>query len=106
MSKTITITESDLQAMITAAVTAAVTQIAAPISLEEKPAAKADGRNKAARAHNYEARIARREDSSRKGGAGMTKAEKSALYKSLQADLGRVPTTREWNAACKKVRGL
>lgn len=70
-----------------------------------KPAKK-DGRNHAARKHNHDARMTRRADSGRKGGAGMTKAEKSALYAELRSDLGRVPTKTEWNRACKKARGL
>lgn len=70
-----------------------------------KPA-KVDGRNHAARKHNHDARIARRQDPARKGGAGMTKAEKSALYADLKAQYGRVPTKAEWNRACKKARGL
>lgn len=102
--------------------TAAIKMIAAGIDLNEvfpdgvvisddvvteaaKPAKK-DGRNHAARKHNYDARIARRNDKSRKGGAGMTKGEKSALYAELVAELGEVPTTAQWNRACKKARGL
>ena len=77
---------------------------AVAVTADQPKAEKEDGRNHAARKHNYEARIARRTDKARKGGAGMTKAEKSALYRDLQGELGRVPTVREWNAACKKVR--
>lgn len=103
--------------------TAAIKMIAAGIDLNEvfpdgvvisddvvtstdKPA-KADKRNFAARKHNHDARIARREDPSRKGGAGMTKGEKSALYAELvEANGGDRPTTAQWNRACKKARGL
>ena len=55
---------------------------------------KTDGRNKAARKHNYEARMARRSDKRRaSNGAGMTKAEKSALYRSLPKNAqGKVET--------------
>ena len=60
----------------------------------------------AAKKHCYEARQARRSDSSRKGGAGMTKQEKSDLYAALTAELGQRPTTAQWNRACKKARGV
>jgi hypothetical protein len=101
--------------------TAAINLIAAGIDLSEvfpngvvisddavtTPAPKKDGRNHAARKHNHDARIARRNDSSRKGGAGMTKAEKSELYAALiEENGGERPTTAQWNRACKKARGL
>lgn len=61
---------------------------------------------KAAKAHCYEARMARRADASRKGGAGMTKAERLALAAELRA-AGKDPSDRRvWNAACAKARGL
>ncbi len=72
-----------------------------------KKAKKAPKKVREARKHCYEARMARRADASRKGGAGMTKAEKSALYAELiKKNGGERPTTRQWNAACKKARGL
>lgn len=71
-----------------------------------KKAKKMPKKVKAARKANYDARIARRVDPARKGGAGMTKPEKSALYAALIAELGARPTTRQWNAACKKARGI
>lgn len=56
-----------------------------------------------AKQHCYEARVARRA-SDKRGGYGMTKAEKSALYADLVAKYGKRPSTRQWNDACDKVR--
>ena len=81
----------------------AATNLTAP-AVPAQP--KADGRNHAARKHNYEARIARREDPTRKGGAGLKKAEKQAIARKLEAENGGSYTTRQWNAACKVARGL
>jgi hypothetical protein len=64
------------------------------------PKAKVDGRNHAARKHNYEARIARREDPKNAANAkGLTKGEKSALYAAHPELSAMTPAKRKaaWN---------
>lgn len=68
--------------------------------------AKMPKKVKAARVACYEARMERRSDPARKGGAGMTKPERLALAAELRA-AGKDPSNaRVWNAACAKARGL
>lgn len=87
------------------------TLIAAGIDLNEffgksatpdTPAPKKDGRNKAARKHNYEARMARRQQG---GARGLTKGEKSALYASLAVNkrTGK-PTQAAWDGICAEFK--
>jgi hypothetical protein len=73
-----------------------------------KPKAAQPAKLLAAKQHCYEARMTRRADASRKGGAGMTKAEKSAVYAELKAGKPEdfVPSKAAWNKACKEFRGL
>lgn len=89
---------SNLTARETATLKALLAKVNAPASQPESLVA--------AKVHCYEARQARRSDASRKGGAGMTKGEKSALYAELTAKYGTRPTTAQWNRACKAARGL
>lgn len=60
-----------------------------------KPA-KVDGRNHAARKHNYDRRIHRFETTER---GGLTKAQRRTLAAELRSDLGREYTAEEWDAA-------
>lgn len=71
--------------------------IAAGIDPEEflAPEPKADGRNHEARAHNYAARMTRREETLR---GGLKKAERRELAAVLRAELGREYTEAEWEA--------
>jgi hypothetical protein len=80
----VTITQSVATSMIAAGINLAeafggadLTIVADGVPTVETPAAK-DGRNHAARKHNFEARIARRENTKM---GGLTKAERSELYK-------------------------
>lgn len=54
---------------------------------------KADGRNKAARAHNYERRMDRRANTAL---GGVTKVERRLLAAILRDELGREFTKDEW----------
>ena len=102
--------DKQIQALAQAVALAVVTALTeGETAVPTKPQPKADrkdGRNKAARQHNHDARIARRQDPTRKGGAGMTKAERRDLAAELRSQ-GKDPSNaRTWNAACKKARGL
>lgn len=74
----------------------------APAQTAPAKAPKKDGRNLAARAHNAEARLARRADLSDR--RGVTKAERKALAEVLREELGREFTAAEWDEAVKGLK--
>lgn len=77
-----TFSQTQINALIAAGIDlneffgATTTEPKAPTAAPAKPA-KVDGRNHAARKHNFEARMVRREETTM---GGLTKAERSALY--------------------------
>lgn len=102
MNMNTTFTAEQIQTLIAAGIdlneffasAPAVPAVAKPVT-QPKAAPKKDGRNKAARAANHQARMVRRESTTL---GGLKKAERRELAAILRAELGRNFTPEEWTA--------